>query len=128
MQIDQSSLNTKRMLDLMAVGQEKESIPLYMHTIQRILQEIRLLQQEEGSQFDYHMFKKKILAADLLPSQLEPLIQRLKTLESFIPRQQVRVQGNPKKWKNKAQTNRSSWAPEVRNKFSQNAETTNRLS
>lgn len=128
LQIDQSSLNTKRMLDLMAVGQEKGSIPLYVHTIQRILREMRLLQQEEGSQFDYHMFKKKILAADLLPSQLEPLMQRLETLESFMPRQQVRVQGNPKKWKDKAQTNGSSWAPEVRNEFSQNAEATNRLS
>ncbi|RAO74257.1 uncharacterized protein BHQ10_010269 [Talaromyces amestolkiae] len=88
LQIDQSSLNTKRMLDLMAVGQEKGPIPLYVHTVLRILREMRLLQQEDGSRFDYHMFKKKILAADLLPSQLDPLMQRLETLESFMPRQQ----------------------------------------
>ncbi|KAJ5239771.1 hypothetical protein N7468_004390 [Penicillium chermesinum] len=70
LQIDQADLNTKRMLDLMAVGQEKGAMPLYMHTVQRILREMRLLQQETGS-------------------QLEPLKQRLDTLESFMPRQQV---------------------------------------
>lgn len=128
LQIDQSSLNTKRMLDLMAVGQEKGPIPLYVHTVLRILREMRLLQQEDGSRFDYHMFKKKILAADLLPSQLDPLMQRLETLESFMPRQQVRLQGNPKKWKGKAQMNGSSWKPEVRSEFLQNAKATNRLS
>jgi hypothetical protein len=34
------------MLDLMAVGQDKGPVPLYMHTVQRILREMRLLQQE----------------------------------------------------------------------------------
>ncbi|KAE8548237.1 hypothetical protein EYB25_010031 [Talaromyces marneffei] len=111
LQIDQSSLNTKRMLDLMAVGQEKGPIPLYMHTVQRILREMRLLQQETDSGFDYYMFKKKLLGADLLPSQLEPLKQRLETLESFMPHQQVRLAQNSKKSKGKAQMKGSSWTP-----------------
>ena len=128
LQIDQSGLNTKRMLDLMAVGQEKGPIPLYVHTVQRILREMRLLQQEDGSPFDYHMFKRKILAADLLPGQLEPLKQRLETLESFMPCQQVRSQGKSKKWKGKAQMSGSSWTPEVRSEFSHNTQVTNHLS
>ncbi|OKL62235.1 hypothetical protein UA08_02344 [Talaromyces atroroseus] len=114
LQIDQNNLNTKRMLDLMAVGQEKGTVPLYMHTVQRILREMRLLQQETGSQFDYHSFKRQVLDADLLPSQLEPLKQRLETLESFMPRQQVTLgkhSGNPK-GKSKTRVGGSSWVPE----------------
>ena len=33
LEIDQSNLNTKRMLDLMAVGQGDGPLPLYMHTV-----------------------------------------------------------------------------------------------
>lgn len=128
LQIDQSSLNTKRMLDLMAVGQEKGPIPLYMHTVQRILREMRLLQQETDSGFDYYMFKKKLLGADLLPSQLEPLKQRLETLESFMPHQQVRLAQNSKKSKGKAQMKGSSWTPKVRIQFLRQVKATNYLS
>lgn len=102
------------MLDLMAVGQEKGPAPLYMHTVQRILREMRLLQQETGSRFDYHCFKKQILEADLLPSQLEPLKQRLDTLESFMPRQQVRQEKKAGNKKKKAPAEGSNWTPEVR--------------
>lgn len=136
LQIDQTSLNTKRMLDLMAVGQENGPIPLYMHTVQRILREMRLLQQETKSPFDYHMFKKKVLEAALLPSQLEPLTQRLDTLESFMPLKQVKLQETSNKGKSKAQTKGegqskikgSNWTPKVRIKFLLNAKATNRTS
>lgn len=33
LRIDQESLNTKRMLDLMAVGQDNGPMPLYMQTV-----------------------------------------------------------------------------------------------
>lgn len=119
MQIDQANLNTKRMLNLMAVGQDKGPVPLYMHTVQRVLREMRLLQQEKGSQFDYQDFKRRILDSDLLPSQLEPLKQRLETLESFMPSQQAKPTSGLNKKKGKSKAAGSSWAPEVRNPDSQ---------
>lgn len=91
LQIDQKNLNTKRMMDLMAVGQGDGSMPLYMHTVKRILREMRLLQQATGAGFDYPEFKRKVLDAGLTPGQLEPLKQRLDTLESFMPQSQVGV-------------------------------------
>ncbi|KAJ5559487.1 hypothetical protein N7513_001886 [Penicillium frequentans] len=114
LQIDQANLNTKRMLDLMAVGQDKGPVPLYMHTVQRILREMRLLQQERASQFDYQEFKRRVLGSDLLPGQLEPLKQRLETLESFMPSQQAKPPSGLNKKKGKSQVTGSSWAPKVR--------------
>ncbi|PYH98224.1 hypothetical protein BO71DRAFT_371757 [Aspergillus ellipticus CBS 707.79] len=89
LQIDETDLNTKRMMDLMVVGQDEGPIPLYMHTVQRILREMRIAQQQAGSQFNYNEFKQKILGANLTPGQLEPLKQRLDTLESFMPQAQT---------------------------------------
>jgi hypothetical protein len=114
LQIDQANLNTKRMLDLMAVGQDKGPVPLYMHTVQRILREMRLLQQEHASRFDYQEFKRRVLDSDLLPGQLEPLKQRLETLESFMPSQQAKPLSGLNKKKGKSQSAGSSWAPKVR--------------
>ncbi|KAJ5788524.1 hypothetical protein N7457_003514 [Penicillium paradoxum] len=111
LQIDQANLNTKRMMDLMAVGQDKGPVPLYMHTVQRILREMRLLQQASGSQFDYRDFKKRILDSGLLPGQLEPLKQRLDTLESFMPPGQADITKNNKKKKNSAPSPGSNWTP-----------------
>ncbi|KAJ5467318.1 hypothetical protein N7475_005070 [Penicillium sp. IBT 31633x] len=51
--IDQAYLNTKRMLDLMAVGQDSGPVPLYA-----------------GSQFNYKGFKKRILTSGLLLGQV----------------------------------------------------------
>lgn len=104
------------MLDLMAVGQDKGPVPLYMHTVQRILRELRLLQQENGTQLDYQAFKKRILNSDLLPGQLEPLKQRLETLESFMPSQQTRLSSSHSREKEKIQGVGSRWTPEVRSK------------
>lgn len=79
------------MLDLMAVGQGDGSMPLYMHTVKRILRDMRLQQQTTRTGFDYPEFKRKVLSASLTPGQLEPLKQRLDTLESFMPQAQVSV-------------------------------------
>jgi hypothetical protein len=83
--IKESDLNTKRMLDLMAVN-SNEPVPLYIHTIYRILREMRLAQQELGGQFNYSEFKAQLGNSDLSPAQLGPLNQRLETLESFMPK------------------------------------------
>lgn len=101
------------MLDLMAVGQDSGPVPLYVHTVQRILREMRLLQQKAGSQFDYNDFKKRILVSGLLPGQMEPLKQRLDTLESFMPPQQVALnnKGNGKQANPRGAG--SNWTPKV---------------
>jgi hypothetical protein len=113
LQIDQANLNTKRMLDLMAVGQDSGHIPLYMHTVQRILREMRILQQKSGSRFDYKDFKKRILGSGLLPGQMEPLKQRLDMLESFMPPQQAALDKKGKGKQADSQGAGSNWTPKV---------------
>jgi hypothetical protein len=106
LQIDSHALNTKRVLDLMAVKPEEGSVPLYIHTVNRILREMRMSQQVAGTRFDYQTFKKEILAAELSPAQLAPLSQRLAMLESFMPQTGDRTKGKYGKsptgttWKN----------------------------
>lgn len=89
LQINQEDLNTRRMLDLMSVNQTEKNVPLYVHTVNRILREMRLLQQEEGSAFNYESFKRRLEAADLTPQQRLPLSQRLEVLESFMSKPPV---------------------------------------
>jgi len=90
----------------MAVKPEEGSVPLYVHTVNRILREMRMSQQTTGTRFDYQTFKKKILAADLSLAQLAPLSQRLAMLERFMPQTGDRAKGKHGKsptgtsWKN----------------------------
>ncbi|EMD59039.1 hypothetical protein COCSADRAFT_41591 [Bipolaris sorokiniana ND90Pr] len=104
LQIDSYDLNTKRILDLMAVKPEEGSIPLYVHTVSRILREMRMSQQATGARFDYQTFKTEILAADLSPAQLAPLNQRLAMLESFMP-----PMGDMRKGENKKSHRGTTW-------------------
>ncbi|ATY66827.1 hypothetical protein A9K55_000744 [Cordyceps militaris] len=84
--IHESQLNTKRMLDLMAMGSVAgDAWPLYMYTVTRILREMRLEQQalnEDG--FNYGEFKRRLTDESLTGPQLGPLQQRLDALESFM--------------------------------------------
>ncbi|OAA34126.1 hypothetical protein NOR_08666 [Metarhizium rileyi] len=86
LQIRESNLNTKRMLDLMAVNQDDTAVPLYIHIVHRILREMRIQQQNTGGSFNYGLFKSKVAEADLTAAQLAPLSQRLSVLESFMPK------------------------------------------
>ncbi|KAK2629068.1 hypothetical protein QTJ16_002171 [Diplocarpon rosae] len=86
--INESHLNTKRMLDLMAVSQE-ERMPLYLHEITRILREMRVVQQIIGGSFKYATFKKEVEKSPMTDAQKAPLTQRLDTLESFMPKFQT---------------------------------------
>lgn len=115
LQIDQRYLNTKRMMDLMAVGQDKGPMPLYMHTIMRVLREMRLAQQQDETVFDYKEFKNRLFISDLTQAQLDPLKQRLETLESFMPPGQSYEDPVTSKKKLKTQWTGSNWAPKVRN-------------
>jgi heterodisulfide reductase subunit C len=101
------------MMDLMAVGKESGAIPLYMHAVQRVLRDLREIQQSEGSQFDYAEFKRRILSSGLLPGQLEPLKQRLDALESFMPLEQVNPSKTSSTNKSKVKSEGSSWIPKV---------------
>ena len=83
------------MLDLMAVSTENGPMPLYLHSINRILRELRMVQQEINGTFNYMEFKRRVEEEDLTPMQRGPLNQRLDTLESFMPKSQVPVPALP---------------------------------
>ncbi|KAJ0123690.1 hypothetical protein J7T55_012159 [Diaporthe amygdali] len=81
--IREQDLTTKRMMDLMAV-KKGDTMPLYMHVVNRVLRDLRLRQQQTGESFDYRAFKALLAREDLTDSQRLPLTQRLETLESFM--------------------------------------------
>ncbi|KAJ4421458.1 hypothetical protein N0V82_003722 [Gnomoniopsis sp. IMI 355080] len=83
LRISETDLNTKRMMDLMAV-KTGSTMPLYMQVVKRILRDLRIQQQAAGSSFSYQEFCRQIDGADLSDGQRAPLEQRLDTLESFM--------------------------------------------
>ncbi|KFY68290.1 hypothetical protein V496_01210 [Pseudogymnoascus sp. VKM F-4515 (FW-2607)] len=99
LRISEENLNTKRMLDLMAVSRGDGPMPLYIHAVNRILREMRIEQQEMGTGFSYAIFKDRIDGTEMSPAQLSPLAQRLDTLESFMPNTQTGAKLSRKKGK-----------------------------
>ncbi|KFY26164.1 hypothetical protein V491_01432 [Pseudogymnoascus sp. VKM F-3775] len=99
LRISEGDLNTKRMLDLMAVSRDGGPMPLYLHAVYRILREMRIEQQEIGTAFSYANFKERVALTEMTPAQLSPLTQRLETLESFMPDTQTGVTNNRQKSK-----------------------------
>jgi hypothetical protein len=91
LRLDESHLNTKRMLELMAFDKTQ---PLYAQVIQRILRDMRLKQQEKGGIFNYKTFKQTLHRETLMSEQSKALKQRLDTLESFLVQDQVRSTGS----------------------------------
>ncbi|KFY05197.1 hypothetical protein O988_00181 [Pseudogymnoascus sp. VKM F-3808] len=89
LRVSEGNLNTKRMLDLMAVSRGDGPMPLYLHAVYRILREMRIADQEMGTGFSYATFKNRIADTEMTPAQLSPLTQRLDTLESFMPNTQT---------------------------------------
>ncbi|KAG3194753.1 hypothetical protein PC129_g24897, partial [Phytophthora cactorum] len=88
------------MLDLMAVSSIQGSgMPLYLHVVSRILREQRILQQRNGTAFDYAAFKLALENESLTEGQLAPLKQRLDTLESFMVEAQTMIIKHPNKKK-----------------------------
>lgn len=83
LRISEKDLDTKRMMDLMAV-KAGGTMPLYMQVIKRILRDMRLQQQATGKSFSYKIFRALVDNADLSDGQRAPLEQRLDTLESFM--------------------------------------------
>ena len=68
-------------------------MPLYLHSINRILRDMRIEQQvgDSKAHFKYSTFKKRVSLEDMTPAQLAPLQQRLDALESFMHASQVFV-------------------------------------
>lgn len=112
--IREQDLTTKRMMDLMAV-RKGETMPLYMHVVNRILRELRLKQQQTGGSFDYNAFKAMLACEDLTDSQRVPLAQRLETLESFMAPPQESVTHKKKKAASAAvaKPTGNDWAPQA---------------
>ncbi|KAG6175383.1 hypothetical protein E4U51_000022 [Claviceps purpurea] len=95
LRLSQRNLNTRRMLDLMAVSSTQGgALPLYFHIIMRILKDMRIEQQKTpGGYFNYRTFRDAVKEASLSKDQTGPLNQRLETLESFMAQEDVsRVQ------------------------------------
>ncbi|KAK0725762.1 hypothetical protein B0H67DRAFT_479470 [Lasiosphaeris hirsuta] len=89
LRLNESDLNTKRMLDLMAVT--SGGMPLYLHVVNRILRELRVEQQRTDASFSYTAFKRMLADENLTEMQLSPLRQRLETLESFMVKDQAKA-------------------------------------
>lgn len=113
LRIRQEDLNTKRMLDLMAVSHNDGPMPLYIHTVYRILRDMRLAQQETGLGFNYAEFKRQLDYTPMTPAQLGPLNQRLDTLESFMPSDETKILGKEKK--DTLDKSGTDWASKVHN-------------
>ncbi|UNI20495.1 hypothetical protein JDV02_006575 [Purpureocillium takamizusanense] len=112
LRFDESDLNTKRMLDLMAVSSIHGGMPLYLHVVTRILRQLRVEQQSVSSGFKYSTFRRYLDEEDLNPGQRGPLQQRLDTLESFMANEQV--YGNPGGGKKKATVRQgTNWTPKA---------------
>ncbi|KAI1173382.1 hypothetical protein F4777DRAFT_557903 [Nemania sp. FL0916] len=104
LQLDQTNLNTKRMLELMAFDRAQ---PLYAQVIQRILRDMRLEQQTNPGNFNYREFTRRVEEERLSPDQQRGLRQRLDTLESFMVDSQV----NPAQGRKKAEEQGTDWTP-----------------
>jgi hypothetical protein len=112
LRISEVDLNTKRMLDLMAVSRDDGPMPLYLHAVYRILRQMRIEQQETGTTFSYIAFKQRIAQTEMTPAQLGPLTQRLETLESFMPNTQT-VAMSARRSKGAAGQRGNDWASNV---------------
>ncbi|KAG5914687.1 hypothetical protein E4U42_000362 [Claviceps africana] len=90
LRLSERNLNTRRMLDLMAVSSiQGGGMPLYFHVLTRILKEMRIQQQQTGGGFNYRAFKQALASEKFSKDQNGPLMQRLETLESFMAREHV---------------------------------------
>ncbi|RPA82414.1 hypothetical protein BJ508DRAFT_238040 [Ascobolus immersus RN42] len=75
---EQLSIST--MLQLMAVSSSSGGNTLYMAQVTKVLRAMA----ESGAKFDYHEFKKRLVALKLAFDQFQFLEQRLSLLESFL--------------------------------------------
>lgn len=82
--LNQSNLNTKRILKLMAFGGGDGPTPLYMEVLINILKEMRIGKSEAVHGFDYALFLAKIRDQKFDAMQKGPMNLRLSLLDSFM--------------------------------------------
>ena len=90
------------------------NLPLYLHVAQRILRDLRVIQQKNGTGFSYTAFKRQLEQENLTDMQLAPLKQRLETLESFMVEDQAKAYnmfGNSQS-KSNSKARGTSWTPQ----------------
>ncbi|KAJ3174326.1 hypothetical protein HDU88_000294 [Geranomyces variabilis] len=75
-----SDLYADQIKKLMRVGENSDTIPLYMSSILDLLRTM----QKENRKPSWAEFKKELTSLPLLPQQMVPLQQRLKLLESLL--------------------------------------------
>lgn len=109
LRLDQSDLNTKRMMELMVFDRAQ---PLYASVVQRILRDMRLAQQDKPSSFNYREFRNKLDDEPLSQDQKRGLQQRLDSLESFMVAEQVKPFAWNKSAKGSVRTG-TDWTPKV---------------
>lgn len=93
LRIRESDLNTKRMLEMMAISSVRGGMPLYLNVVVRILRDLRIHQQRNNQGFSYHKFREELDKEDLTDAQKVPLKQRLDTLESFMVSGEAKTYG-----------------------------------
>lgn len=109
LRLDQSDLNTKRMMELMVFDRAQ---PLYASVIQRILRDMRLAQQDEPGSFNYREFINKLDDEPLSLDQKRGLRQRLSTLQSFMVAEQF-MSFAPNRAAKKNGRAGTDWTPKV---------------
>lgn len=109
LRLDQSDLNTKRMMELMVFDRAQ---PLYASVVQRILRDMRLAQQDKPSSFNYREFRNKLDDEPLSQDQKRGLQQRLDSLESFMVAEQVKPFAWNKSAKGSVRTG-TDWTPKA---------------
>lgn len=84
--LKQEYLNVERLMTFMAATDNGEGLPLYMHSVLRVLREMALEPNAKPG-IDYRDFRMRVEMLGLSPGQKIPLGLRLDLLEEFIEEQ-----------------------------------------
>lgn len=88
-------LNVERLMTFMAATDNNgEGLPLYMHSVLRVLRKMALESNEKAG-IDYRDFRTRVEMLSLSPGQKIPLGLRLDLLEEFIEPQTIKKKANP---------------------------------
>lgn len=91
--LKQQYLNVERVMTFMAATDSGEGLPLYMHSVLRILREMAL-EPDSKPGIDYRDFRTRVEMLDLSLGQKIPLGLRLDLLQEFIEEQQQKTKAN----------------------------------
>lgn len=91
--LKQEYLNVERLMTFMAATDNGEGLPLYMHSVLRVLREMALEPNAKPG-IDYRDFRMRVEMLGLSPAQKIPLGLRLDLLEEFIEEQTLKIKAN----------------------------------